>query len=345
MMSDLFLNVRQCISKYSKNRYASSGKEGFTFLEVLISLTVLLVVCLVLFGMFHASLRYSADIKDESIAAVIAERNIEEIRAWAYTFDDGQKMYNFNDENWTPSSPYPFSGYAGADSINSDFNVDIKIRKGGPYYYHDPQNPANDECHLFYPSTGTEKDQMFKRTMDNSMARVQVTVSWNNNQKNFTTVACIAEPTRELDIINISTISSVDPVLSDNTNKYEAQAKDIYNNDINDVQYKWYVEPIDGNGEVVYYPEPDPRPSPTPSINPVTGHDPLLGSGSSAGDAINFPMGKRSVFVHRIKKFDWTPMNPKYTYIDPSGTCKVTARGQSGGVVKSQQEGPINVAK
>jgi len=339
MMLNENLPAKQCKNKYPSNK--CPPKKGYTFLEVLIALTVLLAVCLVLFGMFHASLRYSANIKDESTAAVIAERSIEEIRAWAYTFDDGKKMYNFNDENWTPATPYPFSGYSSADSINPRFNVDIKIRKGGPYYYHDPSNPANDECHLYYPSTGTEKDQDFKRTMDNSMARVQVTVSWGDNKKKFVTVACIAEPTRELDSISISTISSNDPVKSNQTNKYEAQAKDAYNNDINDVQYKWYVEPIDGNGEVIYYPEPDPRTTPAP----VTGHDPLLGDGSSVDDAINFPLGKRAVFVHRIKRFDWTPMDPKYTYIDPSGTCKVTTRAQSGGMIKTQQTGIINAEK
>ena len=94
MMLNENLPAKQCKNKYPSNK--CPPKKGYTFLEVLIALTVLLAVCLVLFGMFHASLRYSANIKDESTAAVIAERSIEEIRAWAYTFDDGKKMYNFN---------------------------------------------------------------------------------------------------------------------------------------------------------------------------------------------------------------------------------------------------------
>jgi len=303
--------------------------KGFTLIEVLVSMTILLIVCLVIFNMFHAALKYSGHIKSELIASVIADKKIEEIRAWAYKFDNTQKEYNFN-LDWSGYSPY-----VGTDPLNPKFEVSTKVRRGGPYY-----NPLPiDDTSLYFPSTGTEKDQEFKRIMNNSMVRVQVKVSWDDKKRSFTTVTCIAEPTRQLSAITITPISVNNPVLKDEINVYEAQGYDQYNKKIYDLVYKWYVYPKTGNGEAIFYPEPDPRPSPAT----VTGHDPVLGTGSSSGDPINYPKGKRAAFVHRIRSYEWTPMVPKYIYINPEGTCKVMVRAQSGGVIKTKYTGNITV--
>ena len=303
--------------------------KAFTLVEILVSMTILLTVCLVLFNMFHASLKYSMNVKSGAIAAVLAEKKIEEIRAWAYRFDDAAEQYNFNSE-WVP-----YSSYTGADSDNPDFQVAVKVRKGGPTYY----LPPNDNSPFYFPSTGTEKEKLFKRTMNNSMARVQVTISWDKGRKNFTTVTCIAEPARQLSSVSISNISSHNPLLKDSKNIYEATGYDVYNKKIDDLVFKWYVFPSSGNGEVIYFPEPDPRPSPVTT----TGHDPVLGNGSSARDPVNYTKGKRAVFVHRIRSFEWTPQAPRYIYVNPQGTCKVMVRAQSGGAIRNGYTGDITV--
>jgi len=166
-----------------------------------------------------------------------------------------------------------------------------------------------------------------------------VKVSWDKNRKSFTTVTCIAEPVRQLSYVSVSAVSSHDPLLKNNKNIYEATGYDAYNRKIDDLVFKWYVFPATGNGEVIYFPEPDPRPPPATT----TGHDPILGTGSSTADPINYTKGKRSVFVHRIKSFEWTPLSPRYIYTNPQGTCKVMARAQSGGAVRTGYSGNITV--
>ena len=300
--------------------------SGFTLIEVLIAMTVVLVVCLVIFNLFHASLRYSSKINEESMAALIAEKKIEEIRIWAYRFDKDLKIYNFQTD-WTTYSPY-----VGLDPDDQKFRVSVKVKKGGPYY-----DRQNDESSLYYPCTASEINLDYQRKMTNSMARVQVTVSWDNNRKQFTTITCIAEPTRRLARVDVTNLSGSSDVPSDGTRIYKARGFDQYNNELKDITFKWSVIPSTGNGEIIYYPEPEPR---SPPIT-VTGHDPVLGK--NPGDPIYFTMGERAVFVHRIKASDWRPLDPKYLYITPEGKCRVKASAQSGGVLKEAESDEITV--
>ncbi len=116
--------------------------RGFTFLEVLISMSILLLVCLVLFNMFQTSLKYSSKTDKELKAALLASRRVEEIRSEAYTFDTDH--YKFND------FAAPYSDHQKVD----DYDIYTRVEMGGPAY--EPTAQTGERSFLYFPSTGTE---------------------------------------------------------------------------------------------------------------------------------------------------------------------------------------------
>ncbi len=172
--------------------------------------------------------------------------------------------------------------------------------------------------------------------MTASTLRVEVNVQWDTG--NFTTATLISEPTRQLSYINVNlltTESNSQPLDENGKIFFRAEGFDTNSKKIPDLLFKWEVVPSDGNGEVLFFPEPSPLTS--------GGQDASLASPGS-DPILDHTMGDKSVFIHRIKKFEWTPTSPQWTYIyAPGGSCKVRVNAQSGGVMKSSDTGNINL--
>jgi Tfp pilus assembly protein PilV len=208
--------------------------EGFTLVETLVSMTVLIIAFLLVFNLFHASLRYGSDIEKQVFASVIATKKIEDIRKWSSTRAAGR--YNFNSD-WSA-----YSGVTGADHENPEYRVAVEVR----------------DVSLESPSSALETAHAAsdRRRLTSSAKKVRVTVSWEarNATKTLSVVSFVKEPIRSLRASNpvVVTPLSVIPatVPRDGVVDFAADAYDTDDLVIDDVKFAWYVDPADGNGSV-----------------------------------------------------------------------------------------------
>jgi hypothetical protein len=202
-----------------------------TLIEVLVSMTILLMAFMILFNLFHACLRYNSRLENRVLASVIAGKTVEEIRNWAWTESSG--LYNF-DSDW-----HSYSGLCRADAEHPGYQVRVVVR----------------DMESLSPCVTIEDGFPEQRTLSSSLKKVKVTVSWDplDSARQFDLYSVIREPPRTFDRITIGAAIPLPPELAPNeTAKFIASAWDTGGRELADLFFKWYVHPIDGNGTLTY---------------------------------------------------------------------------------------------
>ena len=193
--------------------------RGLSLLEAIISIFILFSAFLVIINLFQSGLRYSSRIENQQVAAMLAGRKLEEVRAWSQT--PTSNGYNF--DNWT--------AYNGVTSTPSDFpNYRIRTDVTSQSLY--------SSCSLLelpYPSA--------RRVLDSSCQLLKVTVSWSSGNQ-LVVSSLVGDPPRQFNAtnaINITVGSATLPLPHDATVGLTAQAYDNYGNLLPDVKFLWDV--------------------------------------------------------------------------------------------------------
>jgi prepilin-type N-terminal cleavage/methylation domain-containing protein len=208
--------------------------RGFTILEVMMAMVILTIVFLVTFTLLHTAIRHMNTESKDVTGLIVAERWSEEIHKWAWQKSDGVH-YNFN-STWST-----YSGLVTADSENADYTVSIKVRD-----------------HTIYgPSTSTVEliPEADKRKFTGSCRMVKITVSWDPTdvEKRVSIHTIIREPPRKIKLIEVTAPSGIPvPIYKDQTVTFNAAGKDMNDETINDLCFKWYVIPMTGTGTVSF---------------------------------------------------------------------------------------------
>jgi type II secretory pathway pseudopilin PulG len=106
----------------------ASHKKGFTLVEVLISLSVLIMVVVSATGLLVSSIRTNADNIDVIIAYGLAQEGLEAVR-------------NIRDSNWLLGADYKKGGVINGSSIWGDT---LPTVSGKNYYTLEYQNPVSN---------------------------------------------------------------------------------------------------------------------------------------------------------------------------------------------------------
>ncbi|MCL5773827.1 MAG: prepilin-type N-terminal cleavage/methylation domain-containing protein [Firmicutes bacterium] len=205
------------------------SKKGFTLLEILVAMAILVTTTLIVLRMIDFACASSAVINKSVLATIIAEKKVEEIRNWACSRADGTR-YNFYAGNWSL-----YNGTLAADLEHPDFTVKAENFRQFSY------SPASNLTSPF--------------ELKDSVRKVQVKVSWEQGgaNKSITLVTYIGEPLRLPAKVEV-TPSGAQTVNAGEQISFSAQAYDANNEAIPDMVYKWYVVPETSNGTVIIDP-------------------------------------------------------------------------------------------
>lgn len=67
------------------SREGRDGERGFTLLETMIALVILLIVCVGIMGLFFYSMRNNTGAADRELALAVAQQRMEQLRALTFT--------------------------------------------------------------------------------------------------------------------------------------------------------------------------------------------------------------------------------------------------------------------
>lgn len=208
--------------------------------------------------LFDASLRWESDATNRRRAAMVAERKMGDLRAWA---EDYFSTHSFDDGGGWPSQvggPFSYPDAPGFEitvaASPAEYLTASPIKPNPPpgfyspashFYWLPPALPANqqrDNLWLTYP---------YSRDLSDSMRRVQVTVNYGaNNNREFQLVTVISDPiARPRNTPNVpfpqEPVVITGPGNIGNANPVEYSAELVLPNGqpITDVTFLWWVEP------------------------------------------------------------------------------------------------------
>ncbi len=151
--------------------------KGFTIIEMVISIFILSVAVIVIFGSFSLMVILSSDAEDRLTATYLAQEGVEIIR-------------NLRDANWLSSSSNP--GYIAwdyglsycASSIGCEVDYKTTGFDSSPVYpWQERFLRINNDSNFFEYESGTETKFKRKITIDNTLAphilKIKVEVFWN----------------------------------------------------------------------------------------------------------------------------------------------------------------------
>lgn len=217
----------------SASKYELNRATGFTLVETLVAMTILLVAFMLVFNLFHATLRYGSMVEKQVFASVIATRKLEEIRKWSGTHLT--QGYNY-DTDWSY-----YSGVSSPDTENPDYTVKVAVRNAS----------------LRSPSTAYEaSNPSDQKGLGSSCRKVKVTVSWDplNPSKSLSLTSLVKDPVRTLRASNPLVVtpktSIAGSLVRDGEFSFSADIYDADNLPVKDALFMWYAYPMDGNGTV-----------------------------------------------------------------------------------------------
>lgn len=217
----------------------SRRNRGFSLMEALFASFLLLTSVLLSVQLFDSSLKAEADNEQRSVAAVVAENGLDEIREAALVdFKNLDSLYN--NKTWN-------------DADNPNFRLTAKV---------EPQalSAPCGELESQYPNPFAVFPQPRPRQMTNSVWRVQLVVDWPragnskvrvveyfSSLKKVTDFKLIIDPpgSDKIDDFTTGTFSVAPNGVLDFTAKAYSDGEEI-----KDIQFSWYVEPLDGFGSV-----------------------------------------------------------------------------------------------
>ncbi len=209
--------------------------------------------------LFDASLRWESDATNRRRAAMVAERKMGDLRAWA---EDYFSTHSFDDGGgWSSQVGGPFS-YPDAPGFEimvaaspAQYLTPNPIKPNPPPGFYSPSShfhwvapalPANQQRHplwLTYP---------YSRDVSESMRRVEITVNYgNNNSRQYQLVTVISDPISRprptpsvqypqepVRILGPGNISVGNPA------EYQAELILPNGQPITDVTFLWWIEPV-----------------------------------------------------------------------------------------------------
>ncbi len=204
---------------------------GVTLVETMAAMVVLVFAFLVVFNLFHASIRYAGQVQNQVFASIVADRRIEEIREWATARTAGQFNY---DQSWAAVAA------TSVDPNNPQYRIAVQV--------------GNVE--VFTPSTLLELSQPLaeRRKMAGCFRRVLVTVSWGETGetgKSISRMALVRDPPRRFRSADPLVVTPTAPIPA--TLPKDAQVEFTvvgYDSDgtaIKGLQYYWALIPMTGN--------------------------------------------------------------------------------------------------
>lgn len=207
---------------------------AFTLVETVISLFILVVAFGLVATLFHTAMRYSSRVEKQTVAVTVARRKMVEIRRWAREVSGG--IYNF-DTDWSA-----WNGVTAADAEQPDMEVTTHVV----------------EQELYSPSSGLEAPypEERRRTLGTSAKKLRIQVAWNptSPSNRLTLVTLIPDPGRAFRTSNPLVVQTegalASPLPRDATATFTVQGFSTDDKPLADLFFKWYVEPMTGNGTI-----------------------------------------------------------------------------------------------
>jgi len=212
------------------NKAGKTARPGFSLIEILVAMTVLLLASLIIFQMLQVVFAASVHIDYQSLAGIRAEQKLEEIRKWAYEEVGGiSNYYRF----WTTGS-----GAAPFDGLTEDSAGEP------PFTIHTTTSPQ-----LLYTPTS---DCAVKQELRKAARKIKVTVSWTEGgrSRSLSMVSYVAEPTRPLANLTIDPSSDMYLKVGD-TADFTVSGYDDTSSSYDDLVFLWYVNPETATGTIV----------------------------------------------------------------------------------------------
>lgn len=199
-------------------------RRGISLLEAVVGLFLLVCAVLAVIVLVHSGLRHTARTQRLELATQIAERKLEEMRAWAASRQGAG--YGFDD--WSSHT-----GPARPDPVDPRFQVQVNVR---------PWTLAANSSAIesLYPAAEQIR-------LSRSALEVRVTVD------RVSLTALIGEPDRGVRASPIELTPEVAPppmLPRDASLTWRAEAYDADNRPLRDVTFQWYVRPGTGNGNL-----------------------------------------------------------------------------------------------
>lgn len=201
-------------------------RAGVSLVESIVAIYLLTGAILTVFLLFDHGLRISGETSKQSKLVLVAQRRLEEIRAWAATLSGGAAT-NFNN--------IASLAAAGPDLKDPDVTVNVQAAI----------------VTIFNPDTNSESAWgAGAKTMVHSVAKVQVKTSFGGPE-NVTLVTLIREPAMTWRSGSPMTLaSSAQTVASLASFSNTAQGFSSSGALINDLGVRWHVNPIDSSGDI-----------------------------------------------------------------------------------------------
>ncbi|MEW6282179.1 MAG: hypothetical protein AB1758_26470 [Candidatus Eremiobacterota bacterium] len=200
-------------------------RRALSLVETILASFLLIAGFALMTSLFHAAMRYSVRIDSLQLAVLLAEKRMEEIRAWSWQVHSAGTAFS----NWSavPANPTDpdFPGYTLAVATT-------------PHTLYSPCS----EFESLYPG-----DQ---RAFDETARLVTVTVRWGGRQHALTSL--VAAPSENLDRVEV-TPGNNQSVARDGVLPLSAVGRTPSGQAIPDLKFVWYIDQA-GVGSLV-----DPR--------------------------------------------------------------------------------------
>jgi type II secretory pathway pseudopilin PulG len=195
-------------------------QAGLSLIETVISIFVLATAVLIAGVLMQASFRYQTMARQRVEATAVAQKILAEVKAWAWTQSGGN--YNYNG-SW--------SAYQGAVRNEQGFRVRIDssprtVRLASP-------------CSALEDHFGAEG-----RYLGSSVVPVRVTVEWGSSDS-LSLFTYIGEPTRIPRTVVVN--QSGGSLAANGISRFSATALDANGAAIEDMMFRWYLEPTGAN--------------------------------------------------------------------------------------------------
>ena len=204
--------------------------RGVSLAETIIALFLLAGVVLTLVALLHTLLRYGQRVEMQSLAAVVADKHLEELRLWARR---------------KPGPAYQFenllTSYANETFTDSEF----------PEFTLTTQARAHP---LDLAGSQLEQPYTDKQRLSQSAVQIRIAVAWRVSgvPQNLIMTSLIGAPARptQAAVVNLTQISGANPIPALNSAEFQARTVDRDRQFIPDLTYQWYIQPQTGNAAI-----------------------------------------------------------------------------------------------
>jgi len=208
-------------------------RRGLTLIETIIASFLLLSRFLVIVNLFHSGLGYTSRIENQQLATLIAERQLEQMRAWSET--SSGTAYNFD----TLAAVYNGQNVTVPDFGNFKLMTNVTARE------------LYSACTDF--ERGSAVNGFQPRSLSNSSRTVDVTVAWDHGAHSLTLTSLLTQTVSSFSTgpnpINVTfTAAPSLPLAQNATLECQATGYDSNNRPIPDLFFTWNMECVNGSG-------------------------------------------------------------------------------------------------